>query len=277
MSRNTLIVFAGSLFIAAALASAQESGLKQELARLQGTWNFAEMEVDGRALQPATFRGSRIVIDENRFTTITAGVTYKGTFSVDITKSPKTIDMTFTEGPEKGNTALGIYELEKDRWKICLTTGALERPRAFATKEGAGLALETLTRNGGNAANAAAQKEMERLAGNWAMVSGSIGGFPMPAEMVKTGRRVAKGNETTVMIGGQLFLKATFTVDPSKTPKSIDYTLTAGANQGKVLLGIYEFDGDTVRFCFGSPGAERPDSFETKSRDGRTSSVWKRE
>ncbi len=66
------------------------------------------------------------------------------------------------------------------------------------------------------------------------------------------------------------------TLDPSKQPKSIDYAVTAGPNQGKKQFGIYELAGATVKFCFSAAGKERPADFTTKSGDGRTSSVWKR-
>ena len=114
------------------------------------------------------------------------------------------------------------------------------------------------------------------LQGEWAMVSGEREGQPMPERLVATGTRVAKGNETTVNIGGQLILKATFTLNPATTPKSIDYHVTGGPHLGKTQLGIYEVDGMTAKFCFAILGKERPDSFTTKPDDGRTLSVWKK-
>jgi uncharacterized protein (TIGR03067 family) len=88
---------------------------------------------------------------------------------------------------------------------------------------------------------------------------------------------VCKGDETTVTIGGQLIMKAKFKVDPGQKPKTIDYDMTDGWTKGKKQLGIYELDGDTVKFCFGAPGAERPSDFSSKPGDRRTLSVWKRD
>ena len=125
--------------------------------------------------------------------------------------------------------------------------------------------------------DAAAKKDMDQLQGEWTMVSGSADGNAMPDAMRATARRVCKGDETTVTIGAQLLFKAKFTLDPSKKPKTIDYQMTEGFTKGKTQLGIYELDGDTVKFCFGSPGAERPTDFTSKLGDGRTLSIWKRE
>jgi uncharacterized protein (TIGR03067 family) len=123
----------------------------------------------------------------------------------------------------------------------------------------------------------AVKKEMVQLEGEWSMVSGEADGVSMPKELVSSGKRVAKDGETTVTIGGQVYLKAKFTIDPTKKPKAIDYTMTEGPTKGKTHLGIYEVDGDTVRFCFAAPGKDRPTDFTAKEGSQRTLSVWKRD
>src|SRR5881396_13450 len=123
----------------------------------------------------------------------------------------------------------------------------------------------------------AIKKDRAQLQGEWSMVSGSADGNAMPDAMRETAKRVCKGDQTTVTIGGQLLLKAKFTIDPSKTPKTIDYQMIEGLTKGKQQLGLTKVTGDTVKFCFGSPGSERPPDFTSKSGDGRTLSVWKRQ
>jgi uncharacterized protein (TIGR03067 family) len=123
----------------------------------------------------------------------------------------------------------------------------------------------------------AVTKEMAQLEGEWSMVSGEANGVSLPWETVQTGKRVAKDGETTITIGGQLYFKAKFSIDPTKTPKAIDYAMTAGPTKGKTHLGIYELDGDTVKFCFAAPGKERPTEFTAPEGSQRTLSVWKRD
>jgi uncharacterized protein (TIGR03067 family) len=123
----------------------------------------------------------------------------------------------------------------------------------------------------------AAKKEMSQLEGEWSMVSGQANGLAMPQELVKTGKRLAKDGETTISMGGQVYFKAKFRIDPAKKPKAIDYTMTQGPTKGKTQLGIYELDGDTVKFCFAAPGGDRPTDFTAKEGSQRTLSVWKRD
>jgi uncharacterized protein (TIGR03067 family) len=122
----------------------------------------------------------------------------------------------------------------------------------------------------------AAKQDQDRFQGEWTMVSGERDAQPFPAEFTQNSKRVASGDEVTVIIQGQLFMKAKFKLDPSKTPKTIDYQLTAGNYAGNTQLGIYELKDDTVKFCFGTPGKPRPLEFATKPGDGQTLSVWKK-
>ena len=91
------------------------------------------------------------------------------------------------------------------------------------------------------------------------------------------GKRVAKDGETTITFGGQVYFKAKFSIDPARKPRTIDYQMTEGPTKGKTHLGIYEVDGDTVKFCFAAPDSERPTDFTAKQGSQRTLSVWKRD
>jgi len=118
--------------------------------------------------------------------------------------------------------------------------------------------------------------DMTQLQGEWVMVSGSADGYAMPDALLPQSKRVCKDDEVTVTVRGQLIMKAIFTIDPSKKPKTIDYQVSDGPTKGQKHLGIYELDGDAMKSCFGAPGSERPTDFSSKPGDKRTSSVWKR-
>lgn len=121
-----------------------------------------------------------------------------------------------------------------------------------------------------------AKKDLAALEGEWTMVSGEREGQPLDEARVKTAKRVSKDSVTTVTFGEMVFMKAKYTVDPSKKPKAIDYEFDEGPNKGKKALGIYEIDGDTVKFCFAGVDAERPTDFTAKAGSNRVYSVWKK-
>jgi uncharacterized protein (TIGR03067 family) len=129
---------------------------------------------------------------------------------------------------------------------------------------------------GADAPADAVKKDMTLLEGDWSLVSGERDGQTIPEEFVKTGKRSVKDAETSVIINDMVVMKAKFKIDPIKKPKTIDYTVTDGPEKGKTVLGIYELDGDTVKFCFSAPDKERPSEFTAKEGSGRTLSLWKR-
>ena len=67
---------------------------------------------------------------------------HKGTQILDPSKQPKATDVTVTEGPDKGKTFLGIYELTADDFKVCFAAPGKARPTEFTAKEGSGQLLQ---------------------------------------------------------------------------------------------------------------------------------------
>jgi uncharacterized protein (TIGR03067 family) len=71
-----------------------------------------------------------------------AGKTFIATtIKLDPGKSPKAMDITFTEGESKGKVSLGIYKIEDDRLTICRAAPGTDRPSEFASKPGSGHTL----------------------------------------------------------------------------------------------------------------------------------------
>jgi uncharacterized protein (TIGR03067 family) len=93
-----------------------------------------------------------------------------------------------------------------------------------------------------------AKAEMAQLEGEWSIVSGEADGAALPEATVMTGKRVAKDGETTIQMNGRLYFRAKVHIDPSRKPRTIDYEMIEGPTKGKTHLGIYERDGDTLRF-----------------------------
>lgn len=253
-----------------------------DLKNLQGSWTIVTLEMDGREMPAGAPGGSKIVVRGNKFTTISMGATYNGTIALDPTKRPKTFDLKFTAGPEKGNTSLGIYELDSDNWKICLTVTGNTRPQTFATAPGSGHALETLRRDtdaavagkGKTPVAAVHFEPVAELQGEWSLVSLALNGKPLEPGYVKYGKRVVKGDEMTLTFGKDVVTKAKMAADSTKYPKIMDYVHVAGMMAGQSQRGIYELEGKILKVCSAPPGQARPSDFTATPDNGRTLAIW---
>jgi uncharacterized protein (TIGR03067 family) len=269
-----------------------EATVTREMKALQGTWTIVSLELDGQKMEGSP--SGQVVVKGDRFTTTSMGATYDGVVEVNANQKPKHFDLVFREGPEKGNTNRGIYELQAETWRICLNTTGGKRPSEFATSPGSGLALETLRRGAAaspenpppskakQAKGPAAPKvpapegdEAPELAGEWAMGSCVMDGRPLEVEFLSYGKRVASATEVTVTMGPQVMLRAAYRVDRSASPCRMNYMLAHGPHKGKAQYGIYRLEGGTLQTCFAAPGRDRPADFSSTTGDGRTFTVWK--
>src|SRR5262245_9511542 len=95
------------------------------------------------------------------------------------------------------------------------------------------------------------EKEVKKFQGAWTIESSVTGGKELPADDLKGFIVTFEGDKHTVKNGDRVIQVGTQKLDPSKSPKAIDVTMTEGPNKGAVMLGIYEFDGDTLKACLG--------------------------
>jgi uncharacterized protein (TIGR03067 family) len=118
-----------------ARADERENAAKEEAKKLEGAWMPIEMEMAGVKLPEAATKGIELVIsgDHYKVTTASEGKD-EGTTRYYPDQTPKAIDITGTEGPNKGKTFLAIYELDGDKLKVCYDLAGKERPKEFKTK-----------------------------------------------------------------------------------------------------------------------------------------------
>src|SRR5258708_28987528 len=122
----------------------------------------------------------------------------------------------------------------------------------------------------------AARKDIALLEGEWAMIAGQRDGTIPPRFVVRGARRTAKGNESTVIMQGRVYMRSTYTLDPSKNPKTIDYDVLEGEFRGQKQQGIYAIEGNTVKLCFASPGLARPIDFTAPAGSVRSFTAWRK-
>ena len=119
-------------------------------------------------------------------------------------------------------------------------------------------------------------KDKEKLIGTWAPVSITVGGKPRPDEEVKKSKMVIAADKITILREGKDEDKATYKIDTTKKPRTIDITPSTGGEAGQVMPGIYELDGDTLKMCFARPKGERPKEFASKEGTENAVIVLKR-
>lgn len=110
------------------------------------------------------------------------------------------------------------------------------------------------------AAGDAAKNDLKLFQGTWRAVSiqNPDGKQATPAEL-KEIQLVVKGHEFT-MTSKDVSISGMFTIDSSKSPKTIDVTLANSKDPDERLLGVYEIQGDIRRSCFAMPKQLRPGS-----------------
>lgn len=113
---------------------------------MQGVWKRVLGLRDGKPMTGAEL-DAKVTIQGDRYTLTDGGTTMSGTFRLDETAKPKTIDLTEEEGPNQGKTVLGIYEIRAgNRHRLCLAPPGAARPTKFESRPGSGYLFEELER-----------------------------------------------------------------------------------------------------------------------------------
>jgi len=134
-----LAVMVALLSVLGVAPDSPDDATKNELARFQGTWTVVSVEKDGRTASADQLVGFKIVVEGNsRIVKNDDQVLARSTMKLDLSKEPKVIHLTMTEGMFKGNTLPAIYEMNGDTWKVCMALRGDDPPQAFATGAGDG-------------------------------------------------------------------------------------------------------------------------------------------
>src|SRR5262245_26428507 len=114
-----------------------KADVEKELKKFQGTWTFASVETGGKEEPAAEFKGMTVTFEGDKFTVKKGDeVIQVGRQKLDLSKSPKTSDVTMTEGLNKGAVMLGIYEISGDTLKVCFDPEGKKRPTQFKSASG---------------------------------------------------------------------------------------------------------------------------------------------
>ncbi|MCY2959050.1 MAG: TIGR03067 domain-containing protein [Planctomycetota bacterium] len=137
------------LFVLLALSSAcmSKTGDAELAAQaIDGTWRASAAELGGAKFPDEVRKSIQLVVGSGQYTVTVGTEPDKCTVELDPSKSPKTLDIVGTEGPNKGRTILAIYEKSGDALTICYDLGGNARPTEFKTAKGTQQFLVTYAR-----------------------------------------------------------------------------------------------------------------------------------
>jgi uncharacterized protein (TIGR03067 family) len=121
------------------------------------------------------------------------------------------------------------------------------------------------------------REELKKLQGTWRVVSMEQNGakvfIPNPGAAYTV---VIKGKSYVFKMGNRVVVQGTFTINPSRKPKTMDCVPSSGSDKGKVQKSIYELRGDTMKECGALAGKNRPTEFAAGRGSGHILAIYKR-
>jgi uncharacterized protein (TIGR03067 family) len=112
-------------------------------------------------------------------------------------------------------------------------------------------------------------KDLESLQGTWRLISAEKKGAERSKSELSVFRRVINGNEMIFYKGDKVINRASFKIDPLKTPKEIDVFFN-----GKPRFGIYMLKDNSLTLCFAPSGKDRPTAFKTSTDSSQKENSW---
>ena len=113
---------------------------------IQGTWLPETAELGGKMFPDEVRKTIKLVVKDGKYTVTVGEKVDKGTVKLNPSAKPRELDITGTDGPNKGKTFPAIYERDGDTLRVCYDLSGKTRPTEFKTREGTKLFLVTYKR-----------------------------------------------------------------------------------------------------------------------------------
>ncbi len=110
--------------------------------------------------------------------------------------------------------------------------------------------------------------DLAKFAGSWVFASWKHAGVVLDDESRATAKWSVKGDKYKFEIDG-VEEEGSIKLDPTQKMPTIDLIISEGTDKGKVQLGIYKVEKNTITFCLARPGVkDRPTDF-TSTMDNK--------
>lgn len=125
---------------------AARSGDAKDSDTIEGTWLPSTAELGGKMFHDDIRKTIKLVVKDDKYTVTVGKQVDQGTVKLKPAAKPKEMDITGTDGPNKGKTIRAIYEREGDTLCVCYDPSGKPRPTEFKNNEGCQLFLVSYKR-----------------------------------------------------------------------------------------------------------------------------------
>ncbi len=148
-----------------AICFAASTLIGADLSSFNGVWVVESVEMNATPIPAEVLTGITMTYDNGSYIYESPDTNAKGSYTVDFSKKPYTMDVVEKEGPNSGKSILGIVELTANGWRACYAMQGGDRPTRFATADGSGHLLAAYKRKPGTEPRVAPIKALLLLGG----------------------------------------------------------------------------------------------------------------
>jgi uncharacterized protein (TIGR03067 family) len=132
MRRQGWAVLAVGLLLAA--DKGKDDPTRRELKKLTGTWTAVSGEDSGKKMPAKDIKGLLLHLADGEFEASALSIPIMaGKFTINTARKPYAMDWKVLEGRARGMTLFLIYEVDRDRLRLCLPDPGKKRPGEFRT------------------------------------------------------------------------------------------------------------------------------------------------
>jgi len=131
-------------FVAVAIVmSCASAALSDDVGKdsIDGVWSPSSAQLGGKPLSEEVRESIKLEVKGDDYTVTVGTMPDRGKCKLDPSAKPKALDITGTEGLNKGKTILAIHERDGDTPRVCYELGGKNRPTEFKTTTGSRLFL----------------------------------------------------------------------------------------------------------------------------------------
>ena len=132
MRKRAMLIVAAIAVGALGAANSKKADVSKKLI---GAWQLTKGVVGGIPLPEPAVKRIRLELTDGKYNLTGAERPDEGTWNLHLDQKPPGMDVKGTDGPNKGKTFLTIFELRRDKLKVCYDLSGQKRPSKFESKK----------------------------------------------------------------------------------------------------------------------------------------------